>query len=248
MNNIFSFRAGIFITLNLISLLLVASWSGGVTREYWDILDQWVFTTTNPWLNQFNAVWSWFWAILSIRVADLIPLFIMLWFFAIKGAIFADKDRLFGFVGFVLLLIVMLFVRETLDFYADSENLGRSSPTAVMDSVVRLSSIYPSFNLKDWDSDSFPGDHAAVLFTWLGYCLFFVRNKWSFLVLFFVVLFSLPRLMAGAHWLSDILVGGVSTALTALAFGLYTPILNKAQRGLTKIANNILGRLLGKNI
>lgn len=247
MNNTFSFRVGIFTILNLISLLLVASWSGGITREYWDILDQWMFAKTNPWLNEFSATLSWLWAILSIRISDLIPLFIMLWFFSIKGAIFANKERLSGLVGFVLLLIVMLFVRETLDFYVNLENLGRPSPTAVIDSAVRLSSIYPSFDLKDWDGDSFPGDHAAVLFTWFGYCLFFVRNKWSFLVVFFVMLFSLPRLMAGAHWLSDIMVGGVSTALTTLAFGLYTPMLNKLQKSLTKVVRTILKFFL-KNI
>ncbi|SFV85260.1 hypothetical protein MNB_SUP05-SYMBIONT-4-253 [hydrothermal vent metagenome] len=32
--------------------------------------------------------------------------------------------------------------------------------------------------------------------------------------------------MSGTHWFSDIAVGGLSIALTAIAFGLYTPILN----------------------
>jgi membrane-associated phospholipid phosphatase len=41
--------------------------------------------------------------------------------------------------------------------------------------------------------------------------------------------------MAGAHWMSDIMVGGISTALTALAFGLYTPLLNTPQKILNKI-------------
>jgi membrane-associated phospholipid phosphatase len=46
--------------------------------------------------------------------------------------------------------------------------------------------------------------------------------------------------MAGAHWMSDIMVGGISTALTALAFGLYTPLLNTPQKILNKITNRIL--------
>jgi membrane-associated phospholipid phosphatase len=50
----------------------------------------------------------------------------------------------------------------------------------------------------------------------------------------------MPRLMAGAHWMSDIIVGGLSTALTTLAFGLYTPLLNAPQKTLRKIANRIL--------
>jgi hypothetical protein len=55
--------------------------------------------------------------------------------------------------------------------------------------------MYPDFGLKDYSGDSFPGDHAAVLFTWLGYCLFFVRNKWTAWILFVVVLFVMPRLI-----------------------------------------------------
>jgi hypothetical protein len=61
--------------------LLVSSWSYGATREYWDWLDRWVFDATNPLLNELGGVWSWFWAVLSMRIADLIPFFIILWFF-----------------------------------------------------------------------------------------------------------------------------------------------------------------------
>lgn len=235
----FSFNIIPFILLNTISVLLVFSWTYGATREYWDVLDKWVFDATNPLLGELGSAWSWSWALLSIRIADLISLFVILWFFYAKDVIFANKDRLFGLIGFVLLGVVMLFARELLDLYVEFSNLDRASPTALISDALRLSSMYPNFGLKDISMDSFPGDHAAVLFTWLGYCLFFVRNKWSYWIIFFVVLFSTPRLMAGAHWMSDILVGGVSTALTALAFGVYTPVLNKPQKILNKIANRI---------
>jgi membrane-associated phospholipid phosphatase len=82
-------------------------------------------------------------------------------------------------------------------FYVDYNHLNRASPTMLIGEAVRLSSMYPDFGLKDYSGDSFPGDHAAVLFTWLGYCLFFVRNKWTPRILFVVVLFVMPRLMAG---------------------------------------------------
>ncbi len=240
MNNIFSFRFNAFVTLNIVSLLLIFSWSYGATREYWDLLDQWVFDTTNPLLNELGGAWSWFWAVLSIRIADLIPFFIILWFFYAKGVIFESKDRFSGFIGFALLGVVMLFVRELLDFYVEYNNLNRASPTVLIGDAVRLSLMYPDFGLKDFSGDSFPGDHAAVLFTWLGYCLFFARNKWTPWILFVVILFIMPRLMAGAHWMSDIMVGGLGTALTTLAFGLYTPLLNTPQKILNKIINRIL--------
>ncbi|SMN00901.1 Putative membrane protein [uncultured Candidatus Thioglobus sp.] len=240
----FSFKPSAFIALNMLAFLLIASWSGSVTREYWDILDRWMFNISNASLG--NDVFTWLMAALSIRLADLVTLVIILGFFYLKDAIFAQQNRLSGLVGFVLTLVLMLFVRELLDLYVEIVNLNRASPTAVIDSAVRLSLLYPNFSLKDIAGDSFPGDHAAVLFTWLGYSLFFTRNKYSIAIALLVILFSLPRFMAGAHWFSDIAVGGLSVTLIALAFALYTPLLNNPQKNLSKIANNILNRIFKK--
>lgn len=239
--NTFSFKIGAFSVLNIISILLILSWSGGVTREYWDVLDRWIFDISNASLG--NDAFTWLMAVLSIRIADLVTLVIILGFFYVKDAVFAQQNRVSGLLGFVLALVLMLFIRELLDLYVEMANLNRASPTAVIDSALRLSSLYPSLHLKDISADSFPGDHAAVLFTWLGYSLFFTRNKWSIAIALLVVLFSLPRLIAGAHWFSDIAVGGLSVTLTTLAFALYTPLLNNVQKILTKIANNILNRI-----
>lgn len=46
-----------------------------------------------------------------------------------------------------------------------------------------------------------------------------------FIVWFFAILFSLARLISGAHWLSDCLVGGLAEALIIVALGVYTPML-----------------------
>jgi hypothetical protein len=59
--------------------------------------------------------------------AVLIPPTIILWFFYAKGVIFESKDRLVGLIGFALLGVVMLFVRELLDFYVDSEPTPHAS-------------------------------------------------------------------------------------------------------------------------
>ncbi len=134
----------------------------------------------------------------------------------------------------------MLLVREAMDLYIEYNNLGRPSPTLILESAVRLSEMYPNLNLKDSSSDSFPGDHAAVLFTWFGYCIHFVRNKWSVLALIIVIIFSLPRLIAGAHWFSDVMVGGLSIALISLSIGVYTPLLNNINTRLTNIAHKFV--------
>ena len=39
------------------------------------------------------------------------------------------------------------------------------------------------------------------------------------------VLFSIARLVSGAHWLSDCFVGGLSEALIVVPIAIYTPLL-----------------------
>ncbi|MBW5289124.1 MAG: putative membrane protein [Candidatus Ruthia sp. Apha_13_S6] len=221
-------------------MLLLFSWSNATTREYWDYLDHQTFIVLNQSLVEFHSIWRGFWAILSVRIADLIPLFLIGLFFYFDDVLFKNKHKMMGLIGFVTLLILMLLMREMMNLYVEYANLGRKSPTLVVDSALRLSSMYPGLGLKDMSAHSFPGDHAAVLFTWLGYCLFFARNRWRWLVFIIVLVFSMPRLMAGAHWFSDVMVGGVSIAMTTLAFGLYTPLLNYINKTLENIVSKFL--------
>jgi hypothetical protein len=46
--------------------------------------------------------------------------------FYAKGVIFESKVRLVGLVGFAFLGVVMLFVRELLDFYVDYNHPTRN--------------------------------------------------------------------------------------------------------------------------
>ncbi len=68
-------------------------------------------------------------------------------------------------MGFVTLLILMLLMREMMNLYVEYANLGRKRPTLVVKSAFLLSLMYHNLGLKDMSAHSFPGDHAAVLFT-----------------------------------------------------------------------------------
>lgn len=236
----FVFKLKPFFLLNALALIIFYSWINVDTRVYWDALDLWSFEVLNGSLVHSNYWWNGMWAVLSVRIADVFPLLFILLFFYFNNVLFEKDQRLYGLVGFVSLLVLMLIVREFLDFYVEYKDLNRSSPSLQLDSVIRLSELYPNLPLKDSSGSSFPGDHAAVLITWLGYCLFLVRNIWSLTAISLVIFFSLPRLIAGAHWLSDVLVGGVSIALVALAFGLYTPLLNSANIFFNKRITNFI--------
>ncbi len=71
---LFKFQFKWLVVLNLISMLLILSWSVFDTREYWDNIDQVFFKAANASLVNLNPFWSNFWAILSVRIADLAPL------------------------------------------------------------------------------------------------------------------------------------------------------------------------------
>lgn len=242
----FVFKPQPFLWLNFLAILIFASWTIDNTKIYWDWIDRQSIQILNGSLAQLGGLWRGFWAVLSMRIADLIPLIFILCFFYFDGVLHKKSQRLSGLIGFVSLLMLMLIVREILNFYIDYNALNRPSPSLQIDGLMRLSELYPDLHLKDASGNSFPGDHAGVLMVWLGYCLFFVRNIWCWAAFLMVIVFSLPRLITGAHWLSDVLVGGVSIALISLAFGLYTPLLNPINKKMSQWAERIYIKILKK--
>jgi len=232
-----TFQPKPFYALTILGMLLLVSYFAGM----WQSTDVFLFDVLNGSLSAEFSYYNQFWALMSVRYTDLIPLiFILLSFLT-----WQKEQRLKALTFFVSLLLLMLIVRECLDIYLEWKMFDRESPSLVMSQVIRLSLLF-DFNLKDASATSFPGDHAAVLLTWMGYFIFSHKGKHFFWVLLIVVLFSLPRLIAGAHWASDVLVGGLSIALIALALGLFTPILNKPNQWLQKLTPRFVTKLFNQ--
>lgn len=57
------------------------------------------------------------------------------------------------------------------------------------------------------------------------------------IVWFFSSLFSIARLVSGAHWLSDCIAGGLSEALIIVAFAIYTPIFQVVTKSIYWLLN-----------
>ena len=128
----------------------------------------------------------------------------------------------------------------------------RESPSLAVDGAVRISELFPGWQgllqVKDASNRSFPGDHASVLMLWALFVSAFAAGARRWLAWGLAALFMLPRIVAGAHWLSDVLVGGTFLALTTVAWGLCTPYAalasGLADRAATPLALR-LGRLPG---
>lgn len=103
------------------------------------------------------------------------------------------------------------------------------SPSLVVDSFVNLRELVPSIKAKFSSGKSFPGDHAVGAVTAIALAVLLIPRKYSFWVVVFGVIYAAPRTISGAHWLSDVLVGGGMAALVALALVTGLPSLTWAR-------------------
>ena len=128
----------------------------------------------------------------------------------------------------------------------------RASPSLTVKGAVLISELFPGWqgllHVKDSSGRAFPGDHASVLMLWALFVSAFAGGWRRWLVWSLAALFMLPRVVAGAHWLSDVLVGGTFLALTTIAWGLCTPYAARAAALMDRLATPLalrLGRLPG---
>ena len=100
--------------------------------------------------------------------------------------------------------------------------VSRPSPTLMVDGALRLTEI-SAIPTKDSAGDSFPGDHALFLMIFAGFALRYLPRWAGVVAVVMVPLFSAPRILAGAHWMTDVYVGALCLSLICLPLLLLTP-------------------------
>lgn len=227
----------------VIVALIWASWLAPWTRPTWDLIDQKTFQFLNSWVHH-SSFWQNFWAFTGTRAMDWIHDVVMLLFFlvSIKSAHEALRMRKIAELIFSIFFIALVICMVNGILFPEFIHMPRKSPTMVDKEAFRLGSVIDWINVKDHSRKSFPGDHATtgVLFA----CLIFhlMGKRLGFLAILYAIFFCLPRLIAGAHWLTDNLMGSASIAigLTSLAFG--TPfasgVISIIEKGLLKLRKN----------
>ncbi|AKX45503.1 hypothetical protein AKN87_10685 [Thiopseudomonas alkaliphila] len=232
-----------FILLQLFSILLLSSWLIPSTASLWRWVDEPVYRLLNGSLGHF-AAWDLLWAFLSTRVADLLAGSVMLISLIYKDFIFKQAQLKIALLTFISLLTVMLIWRTVFTKVITQLGLQHASPSVFFGDGFQLSQAFPwmerYLEIKDRSSRSFPGDHASVLLLWLLFTSYFAQGKQRLLVIALGIFFILPRLVAGAHWLSDNLVGGLFLALQSLAWGYCTPLTHSLTQGLNWMTTPIL--------
>src|SRR5690606_5415996 len=205
------------------ALLLGASWVVPVTRGWWDALDLVVFRALNE-----TVTWGYgpaaFWALTGDRLFDVFSAFVLGGFYLViitRDGIPGFRHGLaFGAATIILLAVVVALQRELIEF-------PRLSPTLLLDNVHSIADYVSWSRAKEGSGSSFPGDHATVamlltLCWWLAY-----GWRVGLIATALTIIFSLPRMVAGAHWLTDAAVGGGFVVFVVAALMLGTPIFHK---------------------
>ncbi|MEZ5539102.1 MAG: phosphatase PAP2 family protein [Pseudomonadales bacterium] len=226
-----------FIVCQLLGLGLLASWLFPATRVLWDAIDKTVFYTLNGSLNPAPSLWGEFWAILNFRPMDLLPLIAIAPLFLVPDLIIPRSQRATACIQVALILLAMLVIRVIVKEITEALEWRAYSPTRTLQPAYFLSELYPNWNPKDASSSSFPGDHSAVLMIITSFLLLQRFNRWSIYVLAVFFLFVTPRMVAGAHWFTDVAVGGSLIATQSMAYGYFTP---RPKQWAEKLANRWL--------
>lgn len=214
-----------FFLCHLFALLIYGSWLFEPTRVLWDALDARLFHLLNGSLEQ-GMDWRLFWAAANTKTADIFTglvmiLFFFLFIFSGPKTLRIERLSMFGIMSGMILLSQD---GGLVDLYKQIIAVQRPSPSLVLEPVYRLSELVPHIKAKDASYSSFPGDHGIVTMIWIGSIWFFASWRWGVAATLIGTLILLPRMVAGAHWLSDNLVGSSLLALLMVAWILCTPL------------------------
>ncbi len=214
----------------------------------WDAMDASIFHFLNGTL-ALGRGWSGIWAVGNTRYFDLVAATIMAVFILRKNIVFKKIEIRHAVYSVASLLLILLVIRGGFTSMVDSLGWQRSSPSLVTDNAIRLSKEFPTLKsmvkMKDASSRSFPGDHASVLLVWTIFMVMFAQRNKIWLPISVAVLLMLPRLVAGAHWFTDIAVGASLLALVSIAWGYCTPVVGWLYIRLDKLSHPIIERLRG---
>ncbi|WNK19342.1 phosphatase PAP2 family protein [Halomonas piscis] len=215
--------------LNALGVALLLSW---VTPSFtvWAYLDDAVFWFFNHTISVDNPRWNVLLAALNNRKFDMVIMFAML--AIMVSASYRDRQggyrRWFG-IGVTMLITAGLMnelVRNLITY-------SHPSPTKVFDDANLLSQLV-HFATKDQAGNSFPGDHGIMAMIFAAFMLTFGDRATRIASLLLVACAVVPRVMAGAHWLSDVLVGSLSIVLLLLPWVLCTPIARRCSAAITR--------------
>lgn len=213
---------------NFIGLLIFLSWYLPIQHGFWLSIDTHIFYFFNQHILP-NNVFATFVAYINNRSFDLVILLAM-------GLLYYNTFRKKEYMGkrhLIIVGLVMVICAVLINQIGQNIPIERPSPTLHFQGAHRVG-VVTGIPTKDASGDSFPGDHGLMLLIFCSFILRYLSFRSFLCALLITIIFSLPRVMAGAHWASDILVGSVSLTLITTSWLLITPLSDIIIRWLEK--------------
>ncbi len=221
---------------NIIIALLLISFLSPLKSVLWDWLDLKIFKLLNHPLKEHGTLRI-FWALVNHHVADWFEDLVILGFYFAGVWKAKASNRRRRSIQFALCIVItaltILCVNRLL--CRDLLSLRRESPTRVVESTVYLLEYLSWLPIKVDSSKSFPGDHATIALMFACSYAYLVRGKLGLGALAYGIFLCLPRLVVGAHWPSDIIVGSGSIVLFSLSWIFFTPLFDRCIHKIDKV-------------
>ncbi len=173
-----------------------------------------------------SSFWQNFWALANHRIGDAIEdiCFVLFFIWLIKTTPKGGKLKKSAEFIFLALLTaaVVIFINNLL--FKQIVHIKRHSPSLILDSLPRLSDYISWIKVKSASKASFPSDHSttAVMFV-TNFFLLSKNRPLLITVSLYGIFLCCPRLIAGAHWITDILCGSTSVVLIIFSWALCSP-------------------------
>ncbi|MBL4907059.1 MAG: phosphatase PAP2 family protein [Sneathiella sp.] len=203
--------------------LLAVSLLWQPTAMIWRQIDEVAYYTLNGSLDG-NPAWTYFWGHLTTSKANIfigtIMVLPLLWVLAFNRSQTAVKR--FSTVTLVVLFVsVGVLIAKTC-----FDGVNRISPSLELLPFYDMNLLVDGIKAKTGSTKSFPGDHAVTTLIYAVLVIAFMRSRMlTTFAIIVAIINTLPRLFAGSHWLSDIVVGSGALALFIFPFALATPSL-----------------------
>ncbi len=203
--------------LNVVGIALFLSYYLPANHGFWAPIDKSVFFYFNRRLAT-NEAFLHLVAVTNNRAFDLCSLLAMGLLYL---SYYMKRDRN-GRRQMVLVGIVMLLTAVVLNQLGHLLPVVHKSPSLSFPHVNRVSEL-TGIPTKDSSGDSFPGDHGMMLMVFTIFMFRYLGVRAFAIALLITIVFAMPRLMIGAHWFTDIMVGSLSVVLVGGSWWLMTP-------------------------
>lgn len=197
-----------------IVFIICLSWFFPPFSEPWRQIDTFAFYQFNhllglgPWVQWTVAYMtqSWFdWVVCAVLgICCCIP-----------GLVFCREQYRTGLYGLLFATIITYVIKLLWPYCVP---IARASPSLLFDVDYLLPQLVPNLrHVKFMSPNSFPADHAAIILT-CAVCLMAYGKRYArYAAIVIAILLCLPRLISGAHWLTDVMIGGILVALMSFS-------------------------------